>query len=67
MSIISPYATGSGPIYYGSGYVSRKDFWTLGLVFGAIYLAMLLVSASPISGSTWDREWMDDGCRMRNS
>src|SRR5574341_11811 len=43
MGIISPYATGPGPIYYGSGYVSRKEFWTLGLVFGAIYLAALLV------------------------
>ena len=43
MGIISPYATGSGPIYYGSGYVSRKDFWSLGLAFGAIYLAMLLL------------------------
>ena len=47
MGIISPYATGSGPIYYGSGYVSRKDFWTAGLVFGAIYLAMLLVIGVP--------------------
>jgi L-tartrate/succinate antiporter len=42
MGVISPYATGPGPIYYGSGYLSRKDFWTLGLIFGAIYLAVLL-------------------------
>lgn len=47
MGIISPYATGPGPIYYGSGYVSRKDFWILGLVFGAIYLAVLLVIGVP--------------------
>jgi len=47
MGIISPYATGPGPIYYGSGYVSRKEFWTLGLVFGAIYLAVLLVIGVP--------------------
>jgi L-tartrate/succinate antiporter len=47
MGIISPYATGPGPIYYGSGYVSRKDFWTLGLIFGAIYLAVLLVIGVP--------------------
>jgi L-tartrate/succinate antiporter len=47
MGIISPYATGPGPIYYGSGYVSRKDFWTLGFVFGAIYLAALLVIGVP--------------------
>ena len=47
MGIISPYATGPGPIYYGSGYVSRKDFWTLGLIFGAIYLAVLLLVGVP--------------------
>ena len=47
MGIISPYATGPGPIYYGSGYISRKDFWTLGLIFGAIYLVVLLVIGVP--------------------
>jgi L-tartrate/succinate antiporter len=47
MGIISPYATGPGPIYYGSGYVSRKDFWLLGLIFGALYLAVLLVIGVP--------------------
>jgi L-tartrate/succinate antiporter len=47
MGIISPYATGPGPIYYGSGYVSRKEFWTLGLIFGTIYLAVLLVIGLP--------------------
>lgn len=47
MGIISPYATGPGPIYYGSGYVNRKDFWTLGLIFGAIYLAAILLIGVP--------------------
>ena len=47
MGIISPYATGPGPIYYGSGYISRKEFWTLGLVFGAIYLGVLLLVGVP--------------------
>jgi L-tartrate/succinate antiporter len=47
MGIISPYPTGPGPIYYGSGYVSRKDFWMLGLGFGAIYLVVLLVIGVP--------------------
>jgi L-tartrate/succinate antiporter len=47
MGIISPYATGPGPIYYGSGYIGRKDFWTLGLIFGAIYLAVLLLVGVP--------------------
>lgn len=47
MGIISPYATGPGPIYYGSGYISRKEFWTLGLIFGAIYLGVLLLIGVP--------------------
>jgi len=47
MGIISPYATGPGPIYYGSGYISRKEFWTLGLIFGAIYLGVLLLVGVP--------------------
>jgi L-tartrate/succinate antiporter len=42
MGIITPYATGSAPLYYGSGYISHRDFWTLGLVFGALYLVMIL-------------------------
>ena len=47
METISPYATGPGPISYGSGHVSRKDFWTLGLIFGAICLAVPLVIGVP--------------------
>ena len=47
MGIISPYATGPGPIYYGSGYVTRKEFWTLGLIFGVIYLAATLAIGIP--------------------
>ena len=42
MGIISPYATGPGPIWYGAGYIPQKTFWTLGAIFGAIYLAALL-------------------------
>lgn len=42
MGIITPYATGPSPIYYGSGFIPSKDFWRLGLIFGAIYLAVLL-------------------------
>jgi L-tartrate/succinate antiporter len=47
MGIITPYATGPAPVYFGSGYVSRKDFWMLGLVFGLIFLAALLVIGVP--------------------
>jgi L-tartrate/succinate antiporter len=34
-------------VYFGSGYVSRKHFWTLGLVFGVIFLVALLVIGVP--------------------
>lgn len=42
MGILTPYATGPSPIYYGCGYISRKEFWTLGFVFGMIYLVVYL-------------------------
>jgi citrate:succinate antiporter/L-tartrate/succinate antiporter len=42
MGVLSPYATGPAPVYYASGYVSRRDFWRLGLIFGVIYLVVLL-------------------------
>jgi L-tartrate/succinate antiporter len=42
MGIITPFATGPSPIYYGSGYVKPKDFWLLGLIFGLIYLVVFL-------------------------
>jgi L-tartrate/succinate antiporter len=47
MGIITPYATGPSPVYFGSGFVSRKHFWILGTVFGAIFLVALLVIGTP--------------------
>jgi len=47
MGILTPYATGPSPVYYGSGYVPRKDFWRLGLIFGLIYLGALLAVGVP--------------------
>ena len=40
MGILTPYATGPSPVYYGSGYIPSKDFWRLGAVFGVIYFAV---------------------------
>ncbi len=34
MGIITPYATGPSPVYYGSGYVPKKDFWLWALSLG---------------------------------
>ena len=42
MGVITPYATGPAPVYFGSGFIPRKDFWALGFVFGLIYLTTLL-------------------------
>ena len=47
MGILTPYATGPAPVYYGSGYISRTDFWRLGLIFALIFLAVLLVIGVP--------------------
>jgi L-tartrate/succinate antiporter len=42
MGVLTPYATGPAPVYFGSGFVRRRDFWALGFVFGLIFLATLL-------------------------
>ena len=49
MGILTPYAMGPSPIYWGSGYVSRKAFWTMGFVFGVLFCAVLLSWASRTS------------------
>lgn len=43
MGIISPYGSGPGPVYATSGYLPARDFWRLGAVFGAVYLAGMIV------------------------
>jgi citrate:succinate antiporter/L-tartrate/succinate antiporter len=47
MGVISPYATGPAPVYFGSGFIARKDFWMLGFVFGLVYLVTLLAIGVP--------------------
>jgi len=43
MGIITPYATGPSPIWYGAGYINQATWWRLGVIFGAIYLAALVL------------------------
>ena len=43
MGIITPYATGPSPIWYGANYISQATWWKLGAVFGAIYLGALIL------------------------
>jgi len=47
MGVITPYATGPAPIYYGCGFLSRHDFWRLGFIFGVIFLGALLLIGVP--------------------
>ncbi|HAL2093381.1 TPA: hypothetical protein H5X48_002769, partial [Escherichia coli] len=43
-SILTPYATGPSPIYYGSGYLPTVDYWRLGAIFGLIFLVLLVIT-----------------------
>lgn len=47
MGVLTPYATGPAPLYYGCGFIGRKDFWRLGLGFGLLFLAALLGIGMP--------------------
>jgi len=47
MGVISPYATGPAPMYYGSGYIGKGDFWKFGLIFGVVYFAGILLILLP--------------------
>ncbi len=42
MGVITPYATGPAPVYYGAGYIGRRDFWKLGGIFGVMFIVGLL-------------------------
>ncbi len=52
MGVITPYATGPAPVYFGSGFISRREFWVLGLVCGTIFLLTLLAIGSPYLTAT---------------
>jgi L-tartrate/succinate antiporter len=45
MGIITPYATGPSPIWYGAGYITQAKWWGLGAIFGALYLAVIILGA----------------------
>ncbi|HUP10158.1 MAG TPA: anion permease [Caldimonas sp.] len=47
MGILTPFATGPSPVYYGSGYLPSKDYWRLGAVFGVLFIATMLLVALP--------------------
>ena len=39
---ITHYGTGSGPVYYGSGYVSQADWWRVGFAISVLNLLIWL-------------------------
>ena len=47
MGIITPYASGPSPVYYGSGYLPAADYWRLGAIFGVIFFVVFLVIGVP--------------------
>jgi L-tartrate/succinate antiporter len=42
MGVLTPYATGPAPIFFGSGYITRGAFWALGAAFGAFFLLVFV-------------------------
>lgn len=47
MGILTPYATGPSPVYYGSGYIPSGDYWRLGAIFGLIFLIAMVAVGIP--------------------
>ena len=47
MGILTPFATGPSPVYYGSGYLPSKDYWKLGAIFGLLFIGVMLVISLP--------------------
>jgi anion transporter len=50
MGVISPFATGPAPMYFGSGYIGKRDFWKFGLIFGLLYFLGLIAIVFPWLG-----------------
>ena len=48
MGVLTPYATTSGPVYLGSGFITTAEFWRLGAIFGLIFFVALIGLAAPI-------------------
>jgi L-tartrate/succinate antiporter len=48
MGVISPYATGAALPYYNCGYIKSSEFWRNGTIYGAVFLAALLLIGIPL-------------------
>ena len=47
MGVLTFYASGQSVIYYASGYITRRAFWTLGLLMGTLYVVVYLAIIVP--------------------
>jgi L-tartrate/succinate antiporter len=47
MGVLTPYATGPSPVYYGSGYLPSKDYWKLGAIFGVLFIVAFFLLTLP--------------------
>ena len=47
MGVITPYAAGPGPIWYGSGFIPACTFWKLGFIMAVVFLATLVLIGFP--------------------
>jgi len=47
MGVLTPYATGPSPVYYGSGFLPAKDYWRLGAVFGVLFIVLFALVTVP--------------------
>ncbi len=47
MGVLTPYATGPAPVWFGAGYISTRDFWKLGAMMGGLYLFALTAIELP--------------------
>lgn len=47
LGILTPYASGQNAVYYGSGYISRRAFWLLGLTLGVIFFVVYIAIIVP--------------------
>jgi L-tartrate/succinate antiporter len=47
MGVLTPYGGAHMAIYYGSGYISGRDFWRLGIILGVIYFVVYIAIIVP--------------------
>jgi L-tartrate/succinate antiporter len=47
MGVLTPFATGPSPVYYGSGYLPSKDYWKMGGIFGLLFIAVFFLVGLP--------------------